>query len=73
MPQIPHDVGDLLLLDEALLPLVEEGEGLLDLGFEVLLELGLLREGGVRVPQHNNMNWIMDGDLENRVIEIKMS
>lgn len=52
LPQVSHDIGHFLLLDEVLLLVVEEGEALADLGLEVFLTPGLLSHGKVVIPQH---------------------
>lgn len=65
VPKISHNVGNFFFLNEALLLVVEEREGFLDLGFEVLLEFGLLRVGCIGIPEHEKRNRNMIIGMEN--------
>ena len=52
LAQVSHDIGNFLLLNEVLLLVVEETEGLIDFGFEVLLSFGLLGHRNILIPEH---------------------
>lgn len=52
LTEISHDIGDLLLLDEVFLLVVEQRKALAYLRLEVLLTTSLLRHRKVVIPQH---------------------